>query len=83
MTTCNTLRFIPDLFWGTGFICGMLGTHFTASALKCLIYNLIGEFGTSLGNFYYSFTRIILQGLGTQLSVSNEYLLPEQSWKKV
>lgn len=62
--TCNTLRFIPDLFWGTGFTYGMLGTHFTASALKYLIHNLIGEFGTSLGN-YYSFTRIIPQGLGT------------------
>lgn len=66
MTTCNTLRFIPDLFWGTGFTCGMLGTHFTASALKYLIYNLLGEFGTFLGNFCYSFTRIIPQGLGTQ-----------------
>ena len=80
MTICNTVRFIPDLFWGTGFASGMLGSHFTASALEYLIHNLIGEFGTSLGNSHYSFTGIIPWRLGTVCQMS---LLQEQSWEKV
>lgn len=70
MMTYNTLRFIPYLrfggFGGTGFAYGLLVTHFTASALKYLIYNLIGIFETSLGNLCSSFTRILPQGSDTQ-----------------